>query len=167
MYDHAELSLGSGASFDLIKENRLNLRMTVQQRTTKTCYSDILALDKEKMLAAHKARFPNTHLTTFDALWAAIDHEARSNVDKIKATHLDILGTVFSFSKRPADYDCTTAWAPGEKSYGCSATISALFSKFGIDVGEELDKVDRTISPADFARSKFFSPLFLAGDRST
>ncbi len=159
---HAELALGGGESFDLDKPdgNWWQGQGTIQKRTNRIFYGTIVVPNGQAMLDAYNRRFPLERLNTFDDLWAKIDLEARTQAVNVKVTIWDIIKTAIPRTRAP-DYDCTKAWDPSNNQYSCSATTSALFSKFGIDIGEEFSKVDQNISPADFLRSKFFQPFYI------
>jgi hypothetical protein len=166
-YTHAELSLGNGDSFDLDKKRGSFLKgeMKIQSRGDKTCYGAIFVPNEEKMLLAHQVAYREKDLVpfnTFQDLLDAMEKEARQSAPHIKAGIMDLARVGLFTSSRPADYDPMGAWAPGQKQYGCSATTSALFSKFGIDIGKQYGKMDRNVSPADFSTSEFFRPLFIA-----
>lgn len=165
-YTHAELSLGKGEAFDLAKKEDgwMMGEMKIQSRGDSTCYGAIVAPNEEKMLLAHQRAYREKGFVpyeTFDTLWAAIDQEARRSVPLIKASVCD-LARVGLASERKADYDPMQAWSPGKKAYGCSATVSALFSKFGIDIGAQFRKKNQNVSPANFFSSHFFRPFYLA-----
>lgn len=164
-YTHAELSLGNGESFDLDKKKGSLIagEMKIQSREDKTFYGAILVPDKEKILQAHQDSYISRGLVpyeTFDALFDAIDLEARNSAPLMKATIADIAG-VGIISPRSDDYDPMDQWKPGEKRYACSATVCALYSKFGIDVGKQHNKKVENVSPADFRISDFFKPLYV------
>ncbi|MES2273376.1 MAG: hypothetical protein V4487_04225, partial [Chlamydiota bacterium] len=118
--------------------------------------------NREAMVQAYNNRFPNQAVPGFNELFAKIDGEARLQAPQVKATFWDVFKTGIKIWRTPT-YDCTTAWQPGKKKYGCSATVSSLFSKFGIDIGAQFNKVDQNIKPGDFLSSKFFQPFYTAG----
>ena len=90
---------------------------------------------------------------------AKIDSEACAGAPKIvDIGPWNLFQTVIPVKRKP-DYDCTTAWRPGENKFSCSATISALYSKFGIDIGQEFGKVDKNITPGDFFISHSLLPF--------
>jgi hypothetical protein len=164
-YTHAELSLGKGESFDLDKKEGFWLKgeMKIQSRGERICYGPVLSANEEKMLESHQRLFRErgwVPFETFDDLWAAIDAEARRSAPLIGAGIFDLIRVGIP-SKRPADYDPMEAWKPGEKQYACSATTSALLSKFGIDIGKQFDKKDLNVSPSDFLASEYFNPIFV------
>lgn len=164
-YTHAELSLGKGESFDLDKKkgSLISGEMKIQSRGDKTFYGAVLAPDEEKILQAHRASYISRGLEpyeTFDALFDAVEQEAKTSAPVMKATIADIAG-VSIISPRPADYNPMDQWKPGEKRYACSATVCALFSKFGVDIGNQYSKKVENVSPADFRTSEFFKPLYV------
>lgn len=164
-FTHAELYLSQGKTFDLDKkeDSLLKGEMKIQDRDDKTCYGIVFAPDEDLMFEAHKKAYQEKNLTPYDSfneLWIAVEEEARNSVSKIDAGLFEVI-QVGCQEKRTKTYDSMQAWEPGVKKYGCSATISALFSKFGIDIGEEFKKIDRNITPADFSTSKFFKPFFV------
>jgi hypothetical protein len=64
----------------------------------------------------------------------------------------------------PDNYDCTPVWDPENNHFGCSATISALYGKFGSGIGREFSKIDENVTPVDFFHSQFFTFLYAIGN---
>ncbi len=162
-YTHAELSLGNGEAFDLDKRKGICIlqgEAVIQKRVGKVFYGTIMVPRKEAMLEAYNRRFPDKPLASFDALWAKIEEEARNGAPKIRVGFGDLFKTGIPI-KRPKDYDCTAAWNPGISRYSCSATVSSLFSKFGIDIGQQYSKIDQNVTPVDFLNSNFFKPFYV------
>ncbi|MES2274009.1 MAG: hypothetical protein V4487_07440, partial [Chlamydiota bacterium] len=137
-----------------------SLQEGVLQKHRVLYYATIVQPNQKAMVEAHNERFPELPVQNFQELWAMIDREARASAPLVKASIWDILKTGIKI-KRTSDYDSTAAWQPGIKRYGCSGTVSALFSKYGIDIGQEFNKVDQNVKPADFLKSKFFQPFYL------
>lgn len=170
IHNHAQLALGNNLgkseTFDLDKSPNSSIRgkITIQQRDSERIfYGDIAAPNEKEMLDAYHKAYPTAEnrCDHFSQLWAKIEREARGNGLDAQAAPLAIASVVRS-TKRPKDYNCKDDWKPGEKQYGCSATVAALFSHFGIDIGAQFDKVTRNISPGDYLRSKFFTPLYIS-----
>lgn len=166
VHTHAELSLGNGEAFDLDKKDGswVSGVMKIPQRTGKVCYGAIVVPNEALMMEEHRKCYLAKGLepfNTFQELMDDMEREARSKVHLIKAGFHDIIKTALT-SKRPSDYDCTLAWQPGVKGYGCSATTSALFSKYGIDIGKQFKIKDENVAPADFLTSRLFKHLFVA-----
>ncbi len=161
-FTHAELSLGHGDSFDLVKMQGMwvSAKGLIQHRLDKIFYGSFVVPRKEAMLEAYHQRFPDRPKITFEELFAQISAEAIAGAPLIHAGFFDIMKTGLK-PARPIDYDCTQAWQPGIKQYGCSASVSALYSKFGIDIGKEFSKMDQNVTPVDFLRSRFFTPAYV------
>lgn len=162
-YTHVELALGKGDTFDLDKQKGSWLfkgEAVIQKREDRIFYGAVVAPRKEAMLAAYNNRFPNRQLATFDELWAKIEEEARRSVPKIKVGFWDVFKTGISIPRK-RNYDCTQAWNPGVNKFSCSATVSSLFSKFGIDIGQEFSKIDKNVTPVDYLNSRFFEPIYV------
>jgi hypothetical protein len=160
-FTHAELSMGDGDTFDLDKkkEGFISGEGLIQHRKGKVFYGSFVLPRKDLMLEAHRKRFPDSPVASFDELWSQIEEEARRGAPKIQAGFWDIFKTGLRW-KRPEDYDCTQAWQPGDKRYGCSALVSSLYSHFGIDIGEEFSKMDQNVTPVDLFHSRFFTPFY-------
>ncbi len=162
-YTHAELSLGKGEGFDLDKRKGICVlqgEAVLQQRAGKVFYGTIIVPKKEAMLEAYNRRFPDQQLASFEELWEKIENEARNGVPKIQVGFWDLFKTGIPV-KRPENYNCTQAWDPGVNKYSCSATVSSLFSKFGIDIGKQYSKIDQNVTPVDFLNSEFFKPFYV------
>jgi hypothetical protein len=155
---HAELYLGDGSTFDLAQTKDLswNGQGMIRDRKDKVFYGHVMLPNRQAMLAAYNERFPEDSCICFEELWAKIDREARSSAENVKANFRDIINTGFPRTRR-SDYDCTKAWDPATKHYSCSATISALFGKFNIDIGKQFEKMDQNITPTDFFLSTYFT----------
>jgi len=162
-FTHAELALSNGETFDLDKQKGSWIfkgEAVIQKREDKVFYGPVVAPRKEAMLTAYNERFPHHQVATFEELWIKIEEEARKSAPKIKIGFWDIFKTGISLP-RNKNYDCTRAWNPGVNRFSCSATISSLFSKFGIDVGQEFSKIDKNITPVDYLNSRFFEPIYV------
>ena len=164
-YTHAELSLGNGEALDLDKRDGawLSGQMKIQSRGERVFYGAVLSADEGKMFGAHRQSFLEKGLVpygSFEDLWSAIDREARRAAPLMQATYHDLFHVGVQV-KRSLGYEPMEAWRPGENTFACSAATSALFSKFGIDIGRQFDKMDRNIAPADFLSSDFFHPIYV------
>lgn len=164
-YTHAELVLGNGDSFDVDKKSGafFSGEGKIKSRKDKVCYKAIVVPNQEKIFSAHQENYKKRGLQPYETpelLWDAIEKEARESVGMIRANFFDIIKVVSTGSLRTADYDSALSWDPAHKRYACSATLSALLAKFGVDIGEQFQKRDENISPADFYRSHFFKRLY-------
>ena len=167
-FTHAELSLGNGEAFDLDKKESFSLQGEgiIQRRSqTKSFYGVVMAPKKDEMLAAHYERCPESEVTSFEDLFKKIDAEARRIAPDLKLNVWDIFKTIFT-KKRPANHDPRNDWNPKADRLSCAATMSSLFGKFGIDIGEEFGKISKNVTPRDFVVSRYFEPLyFIPKDR--
>ena len=112
------------------------------------------------MLVARREKHEDS--VSFEELIEQMKKKAESEADQITAGVWDIFKSVL-VADWPAEYNCKDAWKPGSHHYNCAATVSSLFSYFGIDIGKDLPrpKMDQNITPADFLHSKFFTQIDL------
>jgi len=163
-HTHAELCLGNGYTFDLAKKHHMRFsgEGKIQDRRGRICYEDVFFPNEKKMIETHNQKFPFSQVATFEPLSKALEREARTKGILARAHLGDILKTSLP-SYRPSHYDCTRAWLPEKNRCSCSALISALFGKYGVDIGKQFNKKDQNITPADFYHSEFFSPHYVLG----
>jgi len=140
-FTHVSLSMGHGTIFDLDKG-----RGQIKNLGDKVFYGIVLAPNKQKMLIAYHRCFPHTERIGFTELTAKINAEITKATEQKKLRH-DIISIIQTSirEKRPRDYRCTEAWKSGACHFSCSATTSALFSFFGIDIGKQFNKIDKNI----------------------
>lgn len=171
-YTHAALVLKNGIIFDLDQMNFSTYPNTTEVLTSsryaigtikeykqdKPCFFDVLEPNREKMVSAYNDHHPNSPVDSFEAFWDKVEEKIREDHPKVRCNILDLIKVVFTRT-RPAHYDPSLCWNPEKRQYTCSATISSLYSFFGVDVGQSLNKKNESILPSDFLRSEFFLPL--------
>ncbi len=159
-YTHAELALSNGQVFDLLKDRDHFLagKGLIKDMGSRVCYRDVLTPNQAKILAAYNEK--NPPVATYQEAFSILENEVKSNIDKITASPWDIAKTCLPF-RRHKDYDLASEWNPGVVRLGCSPYVSALFGRFGIDVGAKHNKLHQSITPANLAQSDFHEPLYV------
>lgn len=177
IYTHAELSLGKGETFDLDKkqgtvlDGEVKIQNRIAGKEDRICYHDIFVPKQQEMVNAYNEMVrvaqdpdePMPEVENFEQLWEMIGAEAKAKAPLIHATPWDICKVALPLS-RPEGYDNTQAWQPGRKQYGCSALITALMGKYGIDIGAQFNKQAQNVSPANFSASNFYQRYFVANN---
>ena len=155
---HAELALGDGEFFHLdSKKDGFYNCVVKKMKKPKVCFMyDILIPNEKLMLDTYNKSQPNAPIVSFKVFIDKIVAEAITRGVKVKSKTSDIMKLSSPF-RRTKKYDPTKSWDPENKGYACSAVISSLFGRYGIDIGKSINKKSESLAPGDFLVSEYFS----------